>query len=67
MKSLLLQSIRARLRQIFRIEAAGAPRTTQPAVARSGWPPLSNTPLLRRRCTDALPWFPRGPRDDWKR
>lgn len=67
MKLPLLQSIHVRLRQVVRVEAAGVPDTAQTTVARSGWPPLSTTPLLRRRSTDAGRWFPLGPRDDWKR
>ncbi|QNP39731.1 hypothetical protein [Lysobacter solisilvae (ex Woo and Kim 2020)] len=63
----LLQSLNFRLKRVFRIDAADAPRATQKVVTREGWPPLSATPLLRRRRTDALPWFPHGPRDDWKR
>lgn len=67
MKPPLLQSIHVRLRRTVQVEAAGVPDTTQTTVARTGWPPLSTTPLLRRRRTDALRWFPLGSHDDWKR
>ena len=63
----LLQAVQARIRRAFRSFVADEPRATQAAPVRSGWPPLSSTPLLRRRATDARPWFPLGPRDDWKR
>lgn len=63
----LLQSAQIRIRQALRRLVSGPPRAIQPVLVRSGWPPLSTTPLLRRRSTDARPWFPLGPRDDWKR
>ena len=62
----LLQSLQVRIRRMLRNLFAALPRTI-PAPVRSGWPPLSTTPLVRRRRTDALPWFREGPRDDWKR
>lgn len=63
----LIQSVLIRIRQAFQSVVVDPPRAAQPALVRSGWPPLSTTPLLRRRNTDALTWFPLGPRDDWKR
>jgi hypothetical protein len=62
-----LQAVQARIRRAFRRLVADEPRATQSTPVRSGWPPLSSTPLLRRRGTDARPWYPLGPRDDWKR
>jgi len=41
--------------------------TPHPGPMRTGWPPLSETPLLRQRRTDALPWHPGDSRDAWKR
>jgi len=41
--------------------------TPDPGPTRTGWPPLSETPLLRQRRTDALPWHPGHPPDEWKR
>jgi len=38
-----------------------------PAPQRTGWPPLSETPLLRQRRTDAPPWHMDESLDDWKR
>ena len=64
---LFLQALLARLDRMSAPAPADRARTAQPLPVRSGWPPLSTTPLLRRRSTDAQPWFPRGPRDDWKR
>lgn len=63
---MLLQSFQMRVVLALRNLVARPPRS-HTAPERSGWPPLSTTPLARRRSTDALPWFPQGPRDDWKR
>src|SRR5688572_2160161 len=36
-----------------------------PAPPRTGWPPLSETPLLSQRRTDARPWHLDESDDDW--
>ena len=32
-----------------------------------GWPPLSVPTGTHRRASDAVPWYPDGPYDPWKR
>lgn len=63
-----LQALRAGILSPFRARPA-TPDTTSHAgtLPRSGWPPLSLTPLRRRRCTDAAPWLSKGPPDRWER
>lgn len=61
------RSLLERARQLFSVAGETTPRAGEPVPVRFGWPPLSAKPLLRRRRTDAQPWFPGGPRDDWKR
>lgn len=63
----LISPLQVRVRRMLRNPVAKSPRSNRPAPLRVGWPPLSTTPLARRRSTDALPWFPNGPHDDWKR
>lgn len=40
---------------------------TYPEASRTGWPPLSGEPPMKRRMGETRPWLAKGPRDDWKR
>ena len=61
----ILQTIRGRFRRAFhRLLVTTAPGALS-APLRSGWPPLSLTPVGGRRVTGTGRWHPRGPRNDW--
>jgi hypothetical protein len=65
----ILQAFRARMPSLFHVQRAGTATAHTPpeGLPRSGWPPLSLTPLLRRRCTDAGRWSPKGIAARWTR
>lgn len=55
------------VRRVSSLLRGFTPQSPVSTITRDGWPPISSTPELRRRSTDASPWLPHGPRDDWKR
>lgn len=63
-----LQALRAGFLAPFRQRPATSDTTTHAeTMPRSGWPPLSTTSLLRRRCTDAGPWVANDSPRRWER
>ena len=60
-----MKSLRSKLRR--RANVAVRSLAPHPAPLRTEWPPLSETPLLRRRQSDAPPWHLDESPDEWKR
>lgn len=64
---MIVDTLQSQLQRVYQQRTEESSSMNQSVPVRTGWPQLPEAPSIRRRSTDAMRWYPHGPRDDWKR